>query len=259
VEVIVVDNGSKDGSKEMLRQLAKNLSRLTVIDNDTNVGYPKGNNRALKEAKGEYVLFLNSDVIVDGLNLEETLSYMDKHPKIGVLTVKVVLPNGKIDPASHRGFPDLWNSFCYFAKLERLLGWLPVMGKIFGGYHLTHLDLTSIHEIDSPTGAFFLTRKRILDRLGGFDESFFMYGEDLDLAYRIKEIGYQVVYYPLSHVTHLKYVSGLNKGCTETRKRTREYFYQAMKIFYRKHYQKKYPSFINQAVYSLISLKQQLK
>ncbi len=250
VEVIVFDNGSTDGSLEMFESF-KAYQFFKVIKSKTNIGYAKANNQALRKTKGDYILFLNSDVIINKINFEKLLDYLDEKPEIGALTVKIKLPDGSIDPASHRGFPTLWNSFCYFFKIEKLFGRLPLIGKIFGGYHLTHLNLNTIHEVDSISGAFYLTRREILKKIGGFDEDFFMYGEDIDLSFRIKKLGYQIIYYPLFEVTHLKYASGLKKNKKEVEK----HFYNAMKIFYRKHYEKFYPPIINKLVYLFIDFK----
>lgn len=250
IEIIVIDNGSTDGSVEMI----KSFSNVKTIFNAKNLGYPRGNNLGLRSASGEYILFINSDIIFGQVDLKKIIDYLDQNKDIGALTVKVVLPSGSIDPASHRGFPTLWRSFCYFFKLEKLFGSLPLLNRLFGGYHLTFLDLKKVHEIDSPSGAFYLGRSGLLKKLKGFDEDYFMYGEDLDLSYRIKNLGYKIVYYPLSEVTHLKYSSGLKKNGPE-RKKTRRYFYEAMKIFYKKHYQEKYPGIINRFVYFIIDLK----
>lgn len=258
-EIIVIDNASTDGSLAMLETFERlNVSTFKLIKNKINIGYTKGNNQGIKKAQGEYVLFLNSDVIVDKINFKRLLGYLDSRTDVGALTVKVMLPEGTIDPASHRGFPALWNSFCYFLKLEKLLGRLPLIGKIFGGYHLTWLDLRTIHEIDSPSGAFYLTRRSIINKLKGFDESFFMYGEDLDLSFRIKNLGYKILYYPLFHVLHLKYASGLKADDAKTKNDVKRHFYGAMKIFYKKHYAKKYFTFLNILVYFFIDLKARL-
>ena len=257
-EIIVVDKGSADGSKEALNtsHLTLNTKHVVVntIFNKENLGYPKGNNQGIKIAKGEYMLFLNSDVIVEDVDFDEVIRYMDKNKDIGALTVKVVLKAGGIDSASHRGFPSIWNAVCYFLKLELLFGRLPILNHIFGGYHLTYKDLNSIHEIDSPSGAFYLTRRDILEKIGGFDESFFMYGEDLDLSFRIKESGYKIIYFPKSKVIHVKYASGLQTRDETIRKQTRGYFFEAMSIFYKKNYQDKYPSWIKTVVNVTISI-----
>ena len=261
-EIIVVDNASTDGSAQMLKDFAgriktKNITYTTII-NKKNEGFTKGNNVGLEAAKGKYVLFLNSDVIVKRVNWQEILEYMDKNPFIGVLTVRVELPNGRIDPASHRGFPSLWNSFSYYSKLEFITKPIPVLNRIFGGYHRVYQSLNTPHEIDSPSGAFFLSSRELLNELGGFDETFFMYGEDIDMAFRIKQKGYKVMYYPNAMVIHLKYQSGLKQDNSKTQDKTREYFYDAMMIFYKKHYAKNHPGFVNKTVNYFIDLQSPL-
>lgn len=249
-EIIVVDNGSTDGSREMLQRFP-----IKTIFLSENLGYSKANNIALKQCQGRYVLFLNSDVLIDNVQFERLIQYMDVSPQIGILTTKITLSNGKIDPASHRGFPTLWRSFCYFAGLERIFGRIPLTNRVFGGYHLLGRNLNIPHEIDSPTGAFLLIRKEILDKLKGFDEDFFMYGEDLDLSYRVKKLGYAVQYNPSYSVLHLKYSSGLKNKDDVLKKAIHKHFYDAMRIFYHKHYEKTYPKVVNKLVYSLIELR----
>lgn len=261
-EIVIIDNASTDQSVEMLRNFVAThiSSNITwkLQENKENVGFPKGNNQGIVKSTGTYILFLNSDVILQNIDFADILNYMNKNAKVGVLTVRVELTSHSIDPASHRGFPTIWNSFCYFFKLEKFLGYIPMIGKIFGGYHLTNLNLNTIHEIDSPTGAFYLTRKSIIDTTGGFDEDYFMYGEDLDLSYRIKETGYQIIYYPRYTVLHLKGSSGIKKKDLKIQIRTRGYFFNAMKIFFHKHYASRYPSFVTKFIYWSIDLKSKL-
>lgn len=282
-EVIVLDNASSDNSIAMLKNYQKKISGqnksypkknnelnkkkylenivFKTIFSKKNLGFSKGNNVALKRANGKYVLFLNSDAIIKNIDFYELIEYFEKNPDIGALTVKLVFQNGDIDPASHRGFPTLWRSFTYFTKLEKLFGKIPFINKYFGGYHLTYLDLNKTHEIDSLSGAFFLTRKSILNKLKGFDEKFFMYGEDLDLSYRIKKLGYKIIYYPKFTVLHLKYQSGLkrNDNNKNIKEKTNIAFFDAMKIFYNKHFAKNYPSWVNKLVYFIIQMKKESK
>ncbi len=261
-EIIVVDNASSDGSQEMITEFKKKHSSehrdIFTIFNQNNEGFPKGNNAGLVNARGEYVLFLNSDVMIRDIDWSKLFAYLDEHTTVGALTVRVELPDGSIDPASHRGFPTVWNSFCYYSKLELLTRSVYGLNRIFGGYHLTEKDVRTIHEVDAISGAFFLARKKIVQDLYGFDESFFMYGEDIDLAYRMKDKGYSVIYHPKYTVTHLKYQSGLKKGKKNTEDKTKKYFYDAMRIFYRKHYEMKNPWIINQMVYFFINIKSRL-
>lgn len=259
-EIIVVDNASTDESVEEVKSLKSKIKSqnitLKMIESKENLGFGRGNNYGLKYAEGEYVLFLNSDAFVREIDFDKLLGYLNIHPDIGALTVKLELPNGQIDMASHRGFPTIWRTFTYFAKLERFLGKLPIFSSLFSGYHLLHLNLNTIHEVDAISGAFFLTRKKILDTVGGFDTRFFMYGEDLDLCWQIKNLGYKIIYYPRFTALHLKYQSGLKKKRKTTQSKTKQYFFDSMRIFYNKHYAPKNSWFVNQLVYFFINLKQ---
>jgi GT2 family glycosyltransferase len=247
-QIIVVDNNSTDGSAEMLAKLP-----VEPIFLKKNLGFGKANNLGLKQAKGKYVLFLNSDVIHDSVDYADLLAYMDTHSNVGSLTLKLLLPSGAIDPASHRGFPTLWRAFTYYGKLERLFGGIPVLNRLFGGYHLTHEPLDRTHDIDACSGAYFLTRRALMEELGGFDEQFFMYGEDLDLSYRIAERGFRNIYYPKHRATHLKYQSGIKTKDERISKDIRRHFYRSMAIFYRKHYERLHPRVVNALVYRIIS------
>jgi len=253
--VIVVDNASTDGSPDAIANLHN--PRITLIRNQDNEGYAKANNKGLEAAKARYVLYLNSDVEVTDVSFDALLGYLDDNNDIGGLTVRVNRANGGQDMASHRGFPTVWRSFCYFSGLERIFGRIPLLNRVIGGYHLLHAFGNTVHDIDSPSGAFFLAKKAILDKLGGFDEDFFMYGEDLDLAYRMKELGYRIVYYPSYRVLHLKYKSGLDRGAHDrVRLSIRKHFFISMRIFYRKHYERKYPAWLNRLVLAAIGYKE---
>ncbi|MFZ2206087.1 MAG: glycosyltransferase family 2 protein [Microgenomates group bacterium] len=255
-EIIIIDNNSHDGSAESLKKMADG-NDVKVILNSENTGFGKPNNQGLAIAEGRYVLYLNSDVYVpEEAFLDKLIKQMDENPLLGALTVRVNLASGSIDPASHRGFPTVWRSLCYYAGLEKLTANIPVLNRLFGGYHLTYLPLNTRHEIDTPTGAFFLARKDVLDVLKGFDEVFFMYGEDIDLSFRIKRLGYSIVYDPTYTVLHLKNQSGIKRKNNVTiQKKTRNYFYESMAIFYKKHYEQCYPRWISALVYAAINRK----
>jgi GT2 family glycosyltransferase/ribosomal protein S9 len=262
-EIIVVDNASRDHSQAMLKEYQKgestDLIRIKTIFNRKNLGYAKANNQGLRIANGKYVLLLNSDALIGDIDFHKLFNYFANHLDVGALTLKVILPDGKLDQAAHRGFPTIWNSFCYFFGLEKIFGKVPGLGQIFGGYHLTHLNLETIHEIDSPCGAFYLLTKSALDKIKGFDDkNFFFYGEDLDLSYRLKEAGYKIIYYPNYSVLHLKRASGLNKGNQEIRKQAKRHFYEAMRIFYQKHYAQKHSWLTNELVYLVIAIKKKI-
>ena len=257
-EVIVVDNASTDSTKAVLEKMREKYQtkkqKLIVRYGVKNLGYSRANNKGLSLSNGTYILFLNSDVLIDSISFKNLFNYFDDS-KLGALTVRVVLKDGSIDPASHRGFPTIWRSFCYYLGLEKMFGKIPVLNQIFGGYHLTSRSLSKVHEIDSPTGAFYLSRREILDKVKGFDEDFFMYGEDLDLSYRMKALGYKLLYIPGYTVTHLKYQSGIKSSDQGIQKKTQNYFYDAMRIFYNKHYGPSTPKFLNSFVLFIIDLK----
>ncbi len=260
VEVIVVDNASDDGTAEALTSLTLTHCVMKYLRNNTNEGFSKGNNIGLAHATGKYVLYLNSDVMTSStdhpVNLSDLVSYLGRHIDVGALTTSVLLPSGEIDPASHRGFPTLWRSVCYFLGVEKVVRKCAVKQtlvlKLCGGYHLLHEDRAREHEIDAGTAAFLLCRYDLLRELGGFDEIFFMYGEDLDLCYRMKEKGLKIMWVPRGSVLHLKYQSGLGSQDRRTRTRIRWYFYDAMGKFYRKHYDRVYCPCINRVVYGIL-------
>jgi len=237
-EIIVVDNNSKDGAKEWL---GKHTDRYKTAFLKENIGFGRANNVGLQLAAGDYILYLNSDVCLEeSIDFEELFEFLEQNKTRAGLTIKLVLPGGQIDPASHRGFPTPWNALTYFSQLETLTKNTP-LAKPFGGYHLAHLDLTTIHRIDSPTAAFFLLKKKVVNHLGGFDPDYFFYGEDLDLSYRIKQLGYSIWYYPKYTARHLKYQSGKQAQSQTDQKKAKQMFYETMLTFYQKHYQKKYP------------------
>ncbi len=261
MEVIVVDNASTDDSRDYLEQLTAKSYQLKAIFNDRNLGYSGGNNVGIKKAKGRYLLFLNSDTVVDTKAFRKTLDYMEKDKKAGALTPKTILFSGGMDPDCHRGFPTPWASVTYFIGLEKLFP----KTKLFGQYHQLYKDLDQIHQIDAGFGTFLLTRKEIIDQLGGWDEKYFFYGEDLDLFYRIKQAGWKVVFYPQPIVTHYKGASsGLRKeskdmGVVKVDKKTRvkaaKESVRAMEIFYKKFYKNKYPAVVTFIILAAIKIK----
>lgn len=259
-EVIIVDNNSKDNTNSIINKYRVKSglkNRIFLKINKANIGFGKANNDGIQKAKGKYILLLNPDVILQNVSFNKLFEQFNnkKFKPLGVLTIDLVLKNGKRDNASHRGFPTLWRSFCYFSGLEQFFSFSKTLSMFFGGYHLLNKDFNKPHEIDSPTAAFYLTKKDLLNEVNGFDEDFFMYGEDLDLSFRIKKKGYKIIFYPFYKATHIKYQSGLKSKTSEKRNITKKYFYEAMKIFYKKHYEKKYPNFINKLVYYLIKVK----
>lgn len=250
-EVIVVDNASNDESPKMV---LNEFPKVKLIINPQNLGFAKGNNRGIKETRGKYILLLNSDTLIEKGTLPVMVKYLEDNPEVGVATCRVELAGGSLDPACHRGFPTPWASLTYFLGLERLFP----KSKLFAQYHKSYEDLKTPHEIDSPTGAFYLIRRKVVKEIGMLDEDYFMYGEDLDWSYRIKNAGWKIMFVPQVKIVHFKKQSGRANIDIEERKRTTDYFYQTMKLFYQKHYRLKYPFFINWLMLLGINFKQRL-
>ncbi len=251
MEIIVVDNSSTDGSAETVK---KNFSNVKIIQLSENAGFSAGNNAGVKKAGGAYVLLLNSDTKVNADTLKNMIDFMKEHPDVGAATCKLLLPDGAMDPACHRGFPTPWASFTYFSGLERLFP----QSSFFGQYHQGFKDLTKPHEIDSPSGAFFLVRRNVIDKVGLLDEDFFMYGEDLDWAYRIHEAGWKIYFNPEVSTLHLKKQSGRANADAEIRANTRQYFFDTMELFYKKHYAHRYSWLVTQLVFTGIKIRSKL-
>jgi GT2 family glycosyltransferase len=248
-EVIVVDNASTDGSSEAIN---KTYPQVIFIQSSTNKGFAGGNNLGFKIAKGEYWLVLNSDTELYQGCLDKLIDFMDQHPKVGALTPRVELTDGRLDLACHRGMPTPWNALTYFLNLEKLFPGLP----IFSGYHQLYQNFTKPHKIDATAATAMIVRQKTIDEIGVLDEQFFLYGEDLDWCKRITDAGWEIWYYPEAKVLHYKSASGKKKQKNEAvRQKSINYFYDTMKQFYEKHYQKKYPRWLRQLVYWGIDIK----
>lgn len=228
MEVFVVDNASSDGSAQYTRQQfpEARYPNLHIIANARNVGFGKANNQAAAKATGEYLLFLNPDTILTEETLNDAIAYADKHPQMGGLGTMMLHSNGRFAFESRRGLPTPWTAFC---KMSGLCNLFP-KSRTFGKYYMRYLDKEQPSEIEIVSGAFFMARKKVLEKTGIFDEKFFMYGEDIDLSYRLLQAGYKNMYIP-SPILHYKGES--------THKSTFRYvhiFYNAMLIFFKKHY-----------------------
>lgn len=240
-EVFVVDNDSVDGSVEMVRE---KFPEVKLIANKKNVGFSAANNQAIKESTGEYVLLLNPDTVVEETTFEKVVAFMDTTPDAGGLGVRMIDGKGKFLPESKRGLPSPSVAFYKMCGLAKLFP----KSKVFGRYHLKYLSEHETNEVDILAGAFMLIRKETLDKIGLLDETFFMYGEDIDLSYRITQAGYRNYYFADTTIIHYKGES--------TKKTSVNYvfvFYRAMVIFAQKHYKgsnaKWFSLFINIAIW----------
>jgi len=224
VEIIVVDNHSEDGSLDYLQP---RFPEVKFIANETNIGFAKACNLGLKCSGGELVLFLNPDTIVPEDCFSKCIGFFETHLDCGAIGVQMVDGSGNFLKESKRSFPSPSTSLYKLFGLSLLFP----KSKIFGRYHLGHLDKNTDHEVDVLAGAFMMVRKKVLDEIGGFDETFFMYGEDVDLSYRIQKAGYKNYYFAETTIIHFKGES--------TRRGSLNYvrlFYNAMSIFVHKHY-----------------------
>ena len=247
-EIIVSDNGSTDDSVVMVK---KRFPRVSLVLNKENLGFAKGNNRAKNLCRGKYVLFLNSDTIVKKNTLKKTTRYLEKNPKVGALTCKIYLPDGSLDKDARRSFITPWTGLVHiFLRLDRIFP----KSKLFAKYWYGYISPDRTHEVDALQGAYFMSRKEILDKVGWFDEDYFLDGEDIDLSWKIKELGWKIVYYPEVSIIHLKGATkGINKKSSKyvtlkEKKKFRMSGVNSMEIFYRKRLWEEYPLVVNLAV-----------
>lgn len=241
--VVVVDNASTDGSPERVRQ---NFPEVDVLALDENLGYPKGNNVGLRHlgyhGKGEvdadaprYALLLNPDTEVPPDSLYQMLQFMDSRPDIGIAGPKLLTPDGSLDKACRRGFPTPLVSFYHFAGLAKLFP----KNERFGRYNMTFADSNQELEVDSVVGAYLQIRKEAIADIGLLDEVYFMYAEDIDWCYRVKQAGWKVWYYAPVTVFHIK------RAASSKSAKAQFEFWRAMLIFYRKHYRKSTPILVH--------------
>lgn len=241
-EIIIVDN-----SEDPAWEYSDNRPGVTVLNGVGNRGFGNACNIGAKQARGTYLLFLNSDTLMYPCTLEKCVGYLNSHSDVGILGERTLLPDGTLDHACKRGFPTPSSALYYFLGLDKKH---PKSEK-YGAYRATYIDECSVSEVDSVAGSFLMIPKIVFGGIGGFDEEFFMYGEDIDLCYRVKQAGYKIVYYGRASIMHLKGQSGLHTKS----KTVASYFYNAMILFYRKHYVKQYGPIVSALVYAGIRLK----
>lgn len=224
-EIIVVDNHSSDGSLEYLPPL---FPQIRFYFNEANIGFARANNQALAAARGEYVLFLNPDTLVPENCISQSLLFIKEHPQAAALGVRMIDGRGHFLPESKRAFPTP------LASLFKLTGLATIFrgSGFFNRYALGALDEKKNHQVDVLAGAFMLVNRERLLAVGGFDDAYFLYGEDIDLSYRIRQVGYQNLYFSGTTIIHFKGESSAENGFARLR-----FFYQAMLIFVKKHYQ----------------------
>ncbi|WP_103663645.1 glycosyltransferase family 2 protein [Gracilimonas amylolytica] len=243
IEIFVVDNDSGDDSSTYLRQYFPNV---TYIDNSTNVGFGRANNQVISKAKGSYTFIINPDTVISEDLFTTLTGHMESHPKCGAAGVKILNPDGTFAPESKRSVPTIWSSFCKMFSLHELFP----KKKLFNQYYMNWLNENEKNEVPVLSGSCMFWRTDLLKDLGGFDERFFMYGEDIDLCYRVQDTDFHIDYVPDTNIIHYKGES--------TKKGDLRYnwiFNKALYQFYDKHYSTKYSLFFKGFIYVAIWIK----
>ncbi len=227
-ELYVVDNASTDGSVELIR---KKFPEVKLIANSENNGFAAANNQAINQAQGEYILLINPDTIVQEDTFSVILNFINKHPECGMVSCKILNPDGSLQLNCRRSFPTPWVAFTKIAGLSKLFP----NSRLFGQYNLTYRDPDETYEVEAISGSFMFFRAQVVKDIGYLDESFFMYGEDLDWCFRTREAGWKIYYLPETKIIHFKGESSKKSEVDLILQ-----FYRAMKLFVEKHYHNRY-------------------
>ena len=223
VEIIVVDNGSSDGTPEEIRD---RFPEITLIENQANFGFAKANNIGMALSQGKYVCLVNSDVVIPSMCLEKMVKFMDSHPEIGVLGPKMLSPDGRTG-ASVMRLPTVWNTLCCALGLNIFFS----RSVLFGGFSMNAYPYDTVENVEVLTGWFWMIPCAALETVGGLDEQFFMYGEDIDWCHRFRDAGWQVVFYPE--------VGALHYGAASSKEAPTRFYVEMRRAnlqYFRKHY-----------------------
>jgi O-antigen biosynthesis protein len=225
-EIWVVDNASTDGSCAFI---SKKFPDIKLIENSENLGFARANNQAISRASGDFICLINPDTIVQEDTFAVLTMFLAEHPHVGMVGSKVLNADGSLQAACRRSYPTPWVAFTKIVGLSSLFP----QSRLFGRYNLTFLDADKASEVEAISGSFMVVRRSVIGIVGGLDESFFMYGEDLDWCYRIRQAGYQIMYVPDTQIIHFKGESSKKSPFQQ-----RRLFYEAMRLFVRKHFKK---------------------
>jgi GT2 family glycosyltransferase len=247
LEAFLIDNASRSFDAAASERA---FPGIRIIRNATNVGFARASNQGLRLATGRYLLLLNPDARVEPDAIATMIAYMDARPDVGCATARLLLPDGSLDLACRRAFPTPLRSLFRITLLSRAFP----RSRTFGQYNLTYLDERQETEIDTPCGAFMMVRAEAAREVGLLDERYFMYGEDIDWAFRLKAKGWRVMYTPAATVHHTKRASSRDR-----RLRTIPAFHEAMRIFYRQHYEPRYPRWVSWLTYAAIGARERLE
>lgn len=228
-EVIVVDNGSRDGTAELVR---RRFPQVRVVENAANLGFTRATNQAIRLGGGEQILWLNPDTVLQPNSLAHLQAHLSAHPEAGVVGPRVLNEDGSFQPQCRRGLPTPWAALCYLLGLHR---WRSGDAR-FNGYLLGHLPADQPMQVAAVSGCCLLARRRVWDAIGPLDEAIFGFGEDVEWCVRARNAGWQVWYVPKSVITHLK-----GRGGAQSRPWPKvRGMHQAMWVFYRKHLAARY-------------------
>lgn len=244
-EIIVADNASPDGSAQMVRDEFSSDPRIKLVAQKENLGISVSTNAALQIASGNYILHLGTDAYPTKEAIKALIDFMEAEQKVGMCTARLVTRNGKPDMDAHRGFPTPWVALTHFAKLNKLFP----KSKLFNGYFMGWEDLNTIHDIDMCISHFMLIRREVYQDIKGWDEDYFVFGEDVDICYRTKQFGWHIVYVGTVEVLHYK-GAGVGRKTSadiktasatpEVKEKMVHARADAMRLFYKKHLMKKY-------------------
>lgn len=242
LDVIVVDNGSHDGSADLV---ADRYPGVRLLRNADNLGFSKATNQGIRISDADYVLLLNSDTVVLPGSIDRVVEHLEAHPEVGIVGCKVLKPDGTLDAPCRRSFPTPENSLYQRLGLTRLFP----KSRRFAAYYLSYLDPDETASIDCLMGAYMMIRRAVVDRVGLLDEDCFFYAEDIDYCYRTKQAGWEIVYFPEVTIIH-------HRGASTAKDRIKAttYFHQSMLVFYRKHQAPHRSRLVNGLVYSGIAL-----
>ncbi|MCJ7813153.1 glycosyltransferase [bacterium] len=225
-EIFVVDNGSGDGSAAMVKE---RFPEVYLIQNRENVGFARANNQALRRVKGKYICLINPDTLVQEDTFRICLDYLETRLSVGAVGCKIVNPDGTLQLSCRRSIPTPWIAFTKIVFLSALFP----RSKRFGQYNLTYLNPNQTTEVEALSGSFMIVRRQVIEQVGLLDETFFLYGEDLDWCYRMQQKGWKIVYLPKTQIIHYK-----GQSTREASFDTRRVFYEAMRLFVKKHFRK---------------------
>ncbi|MFZ5425089.1 MAG: glycosyltransferase family 2 protein [Patescibacteria group bacterium] len=248
-EIIVVDNNSPDDSVLMVRS---NFPQVKLIENKENAGLAKASNQGYKLATKRFILYLGTDAFPEKDTISGMVEYFKQYSQVGAATPKLVTRDGNYDMDAHRGFPTPWAAITHFSSLNKVFP----KSRLFNQYFIGWEDLNKPHEIDLCISHFMLIKRSVIEKIGLWDEDYFVYGEDVDYCYRIKQAGWKIMYLPQWQATHYKGVSvgvrretkDITKAPAEVRKKMRVSTTHAMKLFYDKHYKGKYNAIVTNIV-----------